>query len=62
MSATQVLVIDLCGRSDPFVTELNALDLTSADIDHILDMWADNQPAFIGEFEYREQAVAGSPC
>jgi hypothetical protein len=47
-----VRIIDHCGRDEPRIAELSTLE--SDDVDHILDMWADGQTAYIGEFEYQE--------
>ena len=48
-------VTDLCGRVAPFVANIScALKLSYADIEFILDEWADGKSACIGEFEYRE--------
>jgi hypothetical protein len=49
---TLVQVIDLCGREAPYIAELSTLE--SDDVDHILDMWAGGNTAFVGELEYRE--------
>lgn len=35
-------------------------DLTDRDINHILDMWAEDRPAFIGELEFRPADDAGA--
>jgi hypothetical protein len=48
---TYVRIVDLCGREPPRVVELLSLD--ADDVDHILDMFADGNAAFIGEHEYR---------
>ena len=47
-----VKVIDLCGRQPPEIIMLTDLDMD--DYDHILDMWDEGKPAYIGEFEYKE--------
>lgn len=53
-----VQIIDLCGREAARTVDLvEGDDLTNGDVDHILDMWADDQPAFIGEYEYRRVAA-----
>lgn len=53
---TFVVVEDLCGREPTYCTPISALD--SDDQDHILDMFADGQIAYIGEFAYREATDA----
>jgi hypothetical protein len=53
-----VRIIDHCGRDEPRIAELSALEsISSTDVDHIIDMFADGQPAYIGEFEYQEIAA-----
>ncbi|MCW5615855.1 MAG: hypothetical protein KIT32_12100 [Rhodocyclaceae bacterium] len=58
---TQVMLItqvDVIGRETPVTGEAEALGLTDGDLDFIFEMWANDRPAPIGEFEYRKPTAA----
>ena len=56
---TQVYVIGVHGSQVVGISSLqDVCGLSRDDINHILNMWAEGKPAFVGEVEYREYTSA----